>query len=300
MSQMNLYTSAHILHQIQREKERQVKEYLHTNVSICYNVKSVCVLVLLYIPLSMMHIPGPCRHSITNDHLLQINHLINNHLRNGCSISYVFIEKRHLSSVCYVKAALPRVLDLLSVHFRYSRGSESALLVRSLQNLIHNIYSQRCVPPLNEQLEEDPVVFLKQFTDSPIQALQRAKEVLDIYLQLITQTHTNTSMDWSCAMEYSNYTTVVITELPRTHRTEATQVMLGQVEQDSSDLSFYKLGFTVLAVSGGIFLLITVSCLIHRKRFHQLRRQDMELDTWSDVSHIEFCSTAFNRMDLII
>lgn len=57
------------------------------------------------------------------------------------------------SSVCYVKAALPRVLDLLSVHFRYSRGSESALSVRSLQNLIHNIYSQRCVPPLNEQLE---------------------------------------------------------------------------------------------------------------------------------------------------
>lgn len=57
------------------------------------------------------------------------------------------------SSVCYVKAALPRVLDLLSVHFRYSRGSESAQSVRSLQNLIHNIYSQRCVPPLNEELE---------------------------------------------------------------------------------------------------------------------------------------------------
>lgn len=46
---------------------------------------------------------------------------------------------------------------------------------------------------------------------------------------------------------------------------EATQAMLGQIEQDSSDLSFYKLGFIVLAVSGGIFLLITVSCLIHRK-----------------------------------
>ncbi|KAB5567731.1 hypothetical protein PHYPO_G00236230 [Pangasianodon hypophthalmus] len=280
MSQMTLYTSAHILHQTQ--------------------VKSVCVLVLLYIPLSLMGIPGPCRQSITKDHLLQINHLINNQLKNGCSISYVFVEKRQLSSVCYVKAALPRVLDLLSVHFRYSQGSESALSVHSLQNLIHNIYSQRCVPALNEELEEDPVVFLKQFTDSPVQALQRAKEVLDIYLQLITQTHTNTSVDWSCAMEYSNYTTVVITELPSTHSTEATLVMLGQNEQDSSDLSFYKPGFIMLAVSGGIFLLITVSCLIHRKRFHRLRRRDMDLDTWSEVSHIGFSTTTLNQMDLII
>lgn len=58
------------------------------------------------------------------------------------------------------------------------------------------------------------MVFLKQFSDSPAQALQTAKEVLDIYLELITQTHT--SVNWSCTMEYSNYivTTAVITKLP--------------------------------------------------------------------------------------
>lgn len=39
-------------------------------------VKSVCVLVLLYIPLCMMDIPGPCKHSLTKDHLHQINHLV--------------------------------------------------------------------------------------------------------------------------------------------------------------------------------------------------------------------------------
>lgn len=61
------------------------------------------------------------------------------------------------------------------------------------------------------------MAFLKQFTDSPVQALQRVKEVLDIYLQLITQTHT--TVDWSCTVEYSNYTTVVLTELPSTYST---------------------------------------------------------------------------------
>ncbi|TSL97326.1 Macrophage colony-stimulating factor 1 [Bagarius yarrelli] len=199
----------------------------------------------------------------TSAHLLHHSQ-INNQLRNSCSISYMFIEKKHLNSVCYVKAALPRVLDLLSAHFRYSRGSENALSVLSLQNLIHNIYSQHCVPPLNEELEESPVVFLKQFTDSPVQALQRAEEVLDLYLQLITQTHT--ALDWSCSMEYSyTYTTFVITELPSTHSTEAILVMLGQNEQNSSVLSFYKLGFIVLAVIGGIVLLIAVFCLIRKK-----------------------------------
>lgn len=61
------------------------------------------------------------------------------------------------------------------------------------------------------------MAFRKQFTDSPVEALQRVEEVLDIYLQLITQAHT--TVDWSCTMEYSNYTTVVITELPSTHST---------------------------------------------------------------------------------
>ncbi|KAL0186590.1 hypothetical protein M9458_018260, partial [Cirrhinus mrigala] len=57
------------------------------------------------------------------------------------------------SVVCYVKAALPRVLELFNVHFKYTRGSGSAQAVVSIQNLILNIYSQRCIPSLNEELE---------------------------------------------------------------------------------------------------------------------------------------------------
>lgn len=41
--------------------------------------------------------------------------------------------------------------------------------------------------------------------------------------------------------------------------------MLEPIKLDSSYPSFYKLGFIVLAVSGGIVLLISVSRLIHRK-----------------------------------
>lgn len=52
-------------------------------------VRSVCVLVLLYIPLCMMDIPGPCRHSITKEHLLQINHLVS----GSCFVFYCILSQ---------------------------------------------------------------------------------------------------------------------------------------------------------------------------------------------------------------
>jgi len=55
--------------------------------------------------------------------------------------------------MCYVKATLPRVLELFNIHFKYVRGSGSAQAVVSIQNLILNIYSQHCIPLLNEELE---------------------------------------------------------------------------------------------------------------------------------------------------
>ncbi|XP_066500424.1 macrophage colony-stimulating factor 1b [Hoplias malabaricus] len=209
-----------------------------------------------------MDIPGPCRHSITKDHLLLMKKLINNQLWNGCSITYKFIERKNLSAVCYVKAALPCVLDLLSVHFKYARGSDSALSVLSLKNLILNIYSQRCVPALNEELEEDPVEFEKEFTDSPLRALQRAEEILVLYLQLITQTHT--FVDWTCETEYSSHTAVATTPLPTS--TEASLGLLEQIHQTSSEESFYRLGFISLSIVSGGLLILTVYCLIDRKQ----------------------------------
>uniref|UniRef100_A0A673LYS6 Colony stimulating factor 1b (macrophage) n=1 Tax=Sinocyclocheilus rhinocerous TaxID=307959 RepID=A0A673LYS6_9TELE len=163
--------------------------------------KNVCVLMLLCVPLTMMDIPGPCKHAITMDHLLQLKQLISNQLRTGCSITYTFIERKHLSVVCYVKATLPRVLELFNVHFKYVRGSGSAHAVVSIQNLILNIYSQHCIPSLNEELE-DPVAFERQYNESPVQALQRVEEVLSLYLHLITTT--NTPVNWTCEQEYSS------------------------------------------------------------------------------------------------
>ncbi|XP_030641120.1 macrophage colony-stimulating factor 1b [Chanos chanos] len=209
----------------------------------------------------MMDIPGPCKHSVTKDHLLQIRHLISNQLQKGCSITYAFIERRNLSDVCYVKAALPHVLELLQVQFQYARGSDSALMVLSLQRLILNIYSQHCVPDLNEELEEDPVAFERQYVSSPVRALRRVEEVLSLYLQLITQTHT--PLDWNCEKEYSSQTPGVPTHRPSS--TEQAAGLLGQDPQRAPSEKAYRLGLIILAVCGALFLIIIVLCFLERK-----------------------------------
>lgn len=57
------------------------------------------------------------------------------------------------SKCCFVKAALPWILELLTTHFKYSRGSVNDGYVQSLRALILNIYSQKCVPQINEEVE---------------------------------------------------------------------------------------------------------------------------------------------------
>lgn len=57
------------------------------------------------------------------------------------------------SKCCFVKAALPSILELLTTNFKYGRGSVNYGYVQSLRALILNIYSQKCVPQINEEVE---------------------------------------------------------------------------------------------------------------------------------------------------
>lgn len=70
--------------------------------------------------------------------------------------AFLFITLRSdfpQSKCCFVKAALPWILELLTTHFKYSRGSVNDGYVQSLRALILNIYSQKCVPQINEEVE---------------------------------------------------------------------------------------------------------------------------------------------------
>ncbi|KAM6977817.1 uncharacterized protein FYW47_002621 [Aplochiton taeniatus] len=236
-------------------------------------IKYVCVIVFLSVPLAMGEVPGPCRHSITRDHLLTVRHLIDNQLMSGCSMTYRFIEQRGLSKCCFVKAAIPWILELLTTHFRYARGSINDSYVQSLRALILNIYSQKCVPQINEELEDDPVSFEKTFFGPPSEALEKAQEVLTVYWELITTR--DTSLDWICQREYNDALDIT-TEPPSENHinlstedyiTGSADMELSIAFQSSLERDMYKLGFITASICGGLLLMITVYCLIKQRIF---------------------------------
>lgn len=248
-------------------------------------VKCLCVLMLLSFPLTMAEVPGPCRHSITREHLLTVRHLMDNQLRGGCSITYTFIERRSLSKCCFVKAALPWILELLATHFKYGRGSVNDGYVQSLRALILNIYSQKCVPQINEEVEDKPESFEMLYRGSPSEALQRAFEVLTVYWELVTMS--DAPIDWRCQHEYMEVFSST-TELPVE---SSTQYFTDSYDRDSIKASqrrtvknAYKLGFIITSICGGLLFILTVYCLMtqkksqirHRSRTHTTNPRDLQ------------------------
>lgn len=54
-------------------------------------VKCLCVLLFLSFPLTMTEVPGPCRHSITREHLLTVRHLVGAKATSGWKLLFCFV-----------------------------------------------------------------------------------------------------------------------------------------------------------------------------------------------------------------
>ncbi|XP_040007779.1 macrophage colony-stimulating factor 1b isoform X4 [Xiphias gladius] len=204
--------------------------------------------------------------------LIQSKTKMDNQLRSGCSITYTFIERRSLSKCCFVKAALPWILELLTTHFKYSRGSVNDDYVQSLRALILNIYSQKCVPQLNEEVEDKPESFETLYSGSPSEALQRASEVLSVYWELVTTS--DAPVDWSCQHEYTE-TFSSTTELSRessTYFTDSYGRNSVKASQRRPVRDLYKLGFIIASICGGLLFILTLYCLITQKKAHDPHR----------------------------
>lgn len=128
-------------------------------------VKCLCVLMFLSFPLITTEIPGPCRHSITKEHLLTVRHLVggattpeflyavleispllllqmDNQLRSGCSITYTFIERQSLVSLevpnKHFDSHFPRIVgrfELKSPVPAVPQSPEQMLLCKSCSSL---------------------------------------------------------------------------------------------------------------------------------------------------------------------
>ncbi|XP_077386972.1 macrophage colony-stimulating factor 1-like isoform X2 [Festucalex cinctus] len=174
----------------------------------------LCLFPILCFHLVLSGVPGPCRHSVTQEHLWSLNRLIDNQLDHGCFIIYQFTERLNLSQVCYVKAALPQVLELLRTQFHYSRNSDNRRYVNTLEKALYHVYSQGCISEINEEIEDSPSRLIKMVESSPKEALKKAQHVIQMYMRLMTIS--TRPVDWNCQSEYSgvdylNATQVAVT-----------------------------------------------------------------------------------------
>ncbi|XP_023812021.1 uncharacterized protein LOC101168287 isoform X3 [Oryzias latipes] len=249
-----------------------VDKWSEDNISLNFfaaiklQVKCLYMLIFLSFPLVMAEVPGPCRHSITREHLLTVKQLMDNQLSSGCSITYTFTERRSLSKCCFVKAALPWILELLTTNFKYKRGSVNDGYVQSLRALILNIYSQKCVPQINEEVESKPESFEVLHKGSPSEALQKASEVLAIYWELVTTS--DSPVDWRCEQEYTESfgsTTEPPFESSSHYFTESYSRNFVRASHRRPVRDFFKLGFIIASISGGLLFIVILFCLIIHK-----------------------------------
>ncbi|KAI4894978.1 hypothetical protein NFI96_028738 [Prochilodus magdalenae] len=189
-------------------------------------IRHLCSFLALCLHLAYGAVPGPCKYSVTEDHLLNLRRLVGNQLQNGCSISYNFTERQSLSDVCYIKAAFPHILDLLNTHFRYGSDSDNYKYTSSLKNLIYNIYSQKCIPPINEEIEDNPVKFAKLYMTSPREGLEKAEEVIQMYKNLVTKN--DKPVRWNCEDEFAE-------DLPESSTTLLTQMSESKCQKNTED-----------------------------------------------------------------
>nr|XP_020514922.1 macrophage colony-stimulating factor 1-like [Labrus bergylta] len=177
------------------------KEALIVEIMSGDRAQQLCFWLFLCFRPALAGVPGPCRHSVTQDHFLSLNRLIDNQLDNSCFIIYPFTECLNLSKVCCVKAAFPHILDLLSSHFHYAQSSDNRRYVSTLETVIFHLYSQGCVPEINEEYEDSPVRFLRIEQSSPKEALKKVRSVIRMYMSLINEN--SDPLDWDCKDQYA-------------------------------------------------------------------------------------------------
>uniref|UniRef100_A0A3Q3ESW4 Uncharacterized protein n=1 Tax=Labrus bergylta TaxID=56723 RepID=A0A3Q3ESW4_9LABR len=145
--------------------------------------QQLCFWLFLLLPPALAGVPGPCRHSLRG--------------RAVFNDALFFFQ----SKVCCVKAAFPHILDLLSSHFHYAQSSDNRRYVSTLETVIFHLYSQGCVPEINEEYEDSPVRFLRIEQSSPKEALKKVRSVIRMYMSLINEN--SDPLDWDCKDQYA-------------------------------------------------------------------------------------------------
>ncbi|KAM9685794.1 macrophage colony-stimulating factor 1 isoform 2-T2 [Trichechus inunguis] len=120
-------------------------------------------------------VPEHCSHIIGNGHLKILQDLIDSQMQTSCQIVFEFVDEDQLNDpVCYLKKAFILVQDIMedTLHFKDNTPNANAIL--ELQEL-----SLRLKSCFTKDHEESDTACVRNFTETPLQLLEKIKNVFN-------------------------------------------------------------------------------------------------------------------------
>ncbi|XP_066102711.1 macrophage colony-stimulating factor 1 isoform X1 [Saccopteryx bilineata] len=149
------------------------------------------LLVCLLVSRSITEESWLCSHVITDGHLQLLQQLIDSQMKTSCKIPFVFVDRDQLKDpVCYIMRALPLVQDILEETISFKDNTSNANTLLKLQEL--SVRLKECFPTVYEEQDKDCV---QNFSESPVQLLEKIKNVFSETKNLLKEDHNIFSKD---------------------------------------------------------------------------------------------------------
>ncbi|XP_049736096.1 macrophage colony-stimulating factor 1 isoform X5 [Elephas maximus indicus] len=127
-------------------------------------------------------VPEYCSHLIRDGHLTILQQLIDSQMQTSCKIPFEFVDQNQLNDrVCYLKKAFLLVQDIMEDTLRFKDNTPNANATMQLQEL--SIRLKSC---FTKDDEEQDKACVRTFTETPLQLLEKIKNVFNETKNLLT------------------------------------------------------------------------------------------------------------------
>ncbi|XP_054567494.1 macrophage colony-stimulating factor 1 isoform X1 [Eptesicus fuscus] len=148
-----------------------------------------------------------CSHMIGDGHLQLLQQMIDSQMETSCKIPFQFVNENQLEDhVCYIKQAFFLAQDIMEETISFKFNTSNAIALERLQEL--SVRLKDCFPRVSEELD---TACVQNFSESPLWALEKIKNVFNETKNLLKMNQSIFSKDCSVSFAKCSVPDVVTT-----------------------------------------------------------------------------------------
>ncbi|XP_045442867.1 macrophage colony-stimulating factor 1 isoform X2 [Pipistrellus kuhlii] len=148
-----------------------------------------------------------CSHMIGDGHLQLLQQMIDSQMETGCKIPFQFVNEDQLEDrVCYIKKAFSLAQDIMQETISFKDNTANAIALVKLLEL--SVRLKDCFPQVSE---EHDTACVQNFSESPLWALEKIKNVFNETKNLLKTNQSIFSKNCSDSFAKCSGTNVVTT-----------------------------------------------------------------------------------------